>query len=217
MSIDMNIDEMFSEKNQFLFLNKLIMDLENNTDTFKIASKSIVMMEIAKLLSSLKKMYDKYSVNYDETKIKELLTGTKKSLLEDINAAISNRYATIKNHIDVQNKQSINKEYLKKYYSHIDESETIFENDLNVEIKQDTEVVLFEQLIKLYPSVSEEMHNDMLVIVNIELTQNLISRIIDESTHRSKTLKNMADESYKKYLELNKSSVVPKKMVKKGN
>ena len=54
----MNTDlkEMFNEKNQSLFLNKLIMDLDNNTDTFKLVSKNIIKIEVAKLFSSLKRV-----------------------------------------------------------------------------------------------------------------------------------------------------------------
>ena len=61
----MNTDlkEMFNEKNQSLFLNKLIMDLENNTDTFKLATKNIVKIEIAKLLSSLRKRFIFFLIN----------------------------------------------------------------------------------------------------------------------------------------------------------
>ena len=54
MNIDVDINEMFNEKNQTIFLKTLKTELINNCETFKLSSKHAVMMEIAKLLSSLK-------------------------------------------------------------------------------------------------------------------------------------------------------------------
>ena len=50
MNTDININELFSEKNQSIFLNKLLLDLENNTDTLSRSTKNIVLMEIIMIL-----------------------------------------------------------------------------------------------------------------------------------------------------------------------
>lgn len=212
MNIDIN--EMFSEKNQNLFLNKLVLDLDNNTDTFKLAAKHIVMIEIAKLLSSLKKVYTKYSVTTDESKIKDLLNGAKSGLLENINIVISDKCDINKKYIEEEHPKTLDRSYLKKYHRHIDDSETTFESSVNLGVKEEMVVKLYNSLIGLYPCVNEQMHFDLVQAVNVDFTNNVINRIIEESKHRNMTLKNMSEETYKKYLELSRSSDVISKSKK---
>lgn len=205
----MNTDlkEMFIEKNQNLFLNKLIMDLENNIDTFKLATKNIVKIEIAKLFSSLRKIYDKYSVNISDEKIKEVLSNCKNSLLTDINLLIDHKCENNRNYINQKEEDlSINNKYVKAYHKHIDEIQKQFESNLKLVICENSEIGLYTSLIRLYPCVNEEMQHEILKKINLEFCSILINRITDESNHRNKTLKNMSEETYKSYLNLNKKS-----------
>lgn len=206
MSIDMNINEMFSEKNQTIFFNKLIMDLDNNSDIFKLAAKNKVILELATLLSSLKRVYDKYLVQYDENKLKELLSKTKTSLLEDINVIIDDKTATNSNFINSNRNMKINKAYLKEYHKQIDDGETSFEESIKLSIHEHTEINLYDTLIKLYPCRNEEMQQDIINVINNDCCSKLVSKIVSEGKHRSMTLKNMSEETYQKYLELNKNS-----------
>lgn len=205
----MNTDlkEMFIEKNQSLFFNKLIMDLENNTDTFKLSTKNIVKIEIAKLFSSIRKCYNKYSVNIDEQKVKEVLSNSKNSILSDINLLIDNKCDSNKKYINTKDDEStINNKYVKSYHKHIDEVEHEFESNLKLVICENVEIGLYSVLTRLHSCVNEEMHNELLKKINLEFCSNLINRIKDESVHRNRTLKNMSDETYKSYLNLNKNS-----------
>lgn len=208
-----NINEMFDEKNQSLFINNLIVNLDNNTETLKLTVKNIVMIEIAKLMSSLKKIYNKYDIEFVEEKLKEILNSTKKDLFEDIGLVIENRKNSNKGYIEKE-PLKINKTYLKKYHKHIDETEDSFEGMVNIGIKEDTDVKLYESLISLYPNKNEDMHFDILKIINIDFTNTLISRVIDENKHRNKTLKNMSEAAYEKYLELSKNANIINKDVK---
>ena len=206
MSIDMDINELFSEKNQQIFLNKLLLDLGNNTESFKITTKHIVMVEIAKLLSSLKRVYDKYSIEYDEKAIKKVLSETKSNLLEDINVLIEEKKEINSSFVDNSQQKKINKTYLKDYHKNIDESESSFEGSVKLSVQEHTEIYLYNKLINLYPCCNEEMQQDIMQIINVECCHTIISRVIDEGRHRSMTLKNMSGETYEKYLELSKCS-----------
>ena len=200
-----SINEMFDEKNLALFINNLIVNLDNNTETLTLTVKNIIMIEIAKLLSSLKKIYGKYDVKFTEEKLKELLNSTKKDLFEDIGVIIENRRSSNKEFVEKETLK-INKNYLKSYHKHIDKTEESFEEIVNIGIKEDTDVNLYENLISMYPSKNEEMHFELLKIINIDFTNTLISRVVDENKHRNKTLKNMSEAAYEKYLELSKST-----------
>lgn len=221
MNIDIDIDELFNEKNQTLFFKNLITCLDNNTDTFKLSTKTIVMMEIAKLLSNLKRLYDKYSIDLDDAKLKEVLNNSKKSLLDEINVIIDNKNSSNKTYVNESNSKQINKTYLKEYHKHIDRTEVSFSETVDLVVKEGTEVSLYKDLTALHPCSNEEMQLELLHIINIDFTNNLIARITGESALRSMTLKNMSEETYQKYLELRKNaepnSPVAKRKVKKDN
>ena len=205
----MNTDlkEMFNEKNQSLFFNKLIMDIDNNTDTFKLATKNIIKIEIAKLLSTLRKMYTDYLATIEEDKIKQILSKCKNTLLEDVNILIDRKSDDNKKHVNNTNKAGeINSKYIKSFYKHIDSVEKSFEDTLKFAVMESSDGYLYTELVRLYPCVNETMQQDLLTKINLDFSNNLIKRITDESLHRNKTLKNISDETYKNYLNLNKNS-----------
>ena len=214
-NVDIDINEMFSEKHQKMFFDKLRLDLDNNTDTFKLATKNIIKIEMAKLLSSLKKIYDKYSLDIDDELIKQILNDSKNSMLESTMIVIDEKRDKNKNYVSNQENQSSNtKKFLKEYSKQIDDNELPFEENLNLAIKEETEVSLYNKLMNAYSCVNEEMHQDILTTININFSQTLFNRISGESLHRNQTLKNMAEETYKKYLDLDKSRIEKNESVK---
>lgn len=214
-NVDIDINEMFSEKHQKMFFDKLRLDLDNNTDTFKLATKNIIKIEMAKLLSSLKKIYDKYSLDIDDELIKQILNDSKNSMLESTMIVIDEKRDKNKNYVSNQENQSSNtKKFLKEYSKQIDDNELPFEENLNLAIKEETEVSLYNKLMNAYSCVNEGMHQDILTTININFSQTLFNRISGESMHRNQTLKNMAEETYKKYLDLDKSRIVKNESVK---
>lgn len=205
----MNIDlkEMFNEKNQDLFLNKLTIDLDNNTDTFKLTTKNIIKIELAKLLSSLRRIYSKYSIDIDEEKLKEVLSGNKNVLLTDINLLIDKKCEENKKYIkNTDKKDSCNNKYIKTYHRHINDTEKDFEDGLNLIIRESAEIGVYKKLVSIRSCVNEEMHQDILKTINVDFASNLISRIKEESIHRNRTLKNISEETYRWYSNLNKTS-----------
>jgi len=53
---------------------------------------------------------------------------------------------------------------------------------------------------------SEQAHEEIIKVINMDFCETLINRIIDESIHRNRTLKNISEETYKWYSNLNKTS-----------
>lgn len=214
-NVDIDINEIFSEKHQKMFFDKLRLDLDNNTDTFKLATKNIIKIEIAKLLSSLKRVYDKHSVDIDDEIIKQILNDSKNSMLENTMIVIDEKHDKNKEYINTKESQyNITKKFLKEYHKQIDDNETPFEETLNLSIKEEAEVLLYNKLINAYSCVNEEMQHDILTIININFSQTLFNRISGESVHRNQTLKNIAEETYKKYIDLDKSRTSQKENIK---
>jgi len=203
--MSMNLTEEFLKKNQDLFFNKLILDLENNTDTFKLTTKNIVKIEFAKLLSSLRRFYSKYSMVVNEEDLKSILGNNKKELLQEIELLIDEKNNDNKEYIQT-NKEPTNKQYIKLYGKHINSTEEKFEQDLKVAILKNAEVVLCQNIIKMKVCSSEQAHEEIIKVINMDFCETLINRIIDESIHRNRTLKNISEETYKWYSNLNKTS-----------
>lgn len=204
--MDTDLKELFNEKNQSLFFNKLLMDVDNNTDTFKFATKNIIIIEFAKLLSSLRKLYNKYTVEINEDKVKEILSSSKKTILTDVNILIDKKNQQTKQYIEESDGSSINGKYVKNYCKHVDALEEDFEKTLKLAVLELSEVYLYTKLTNLYPCVNEEMQHELLLKTNVDFSNILISRIIAESIHRNMTLKNISEETYKNYLNLNRNS-----------
>lgn len=220
----MNTDlkEMFNEKNQSLFLNKLIMDLDNNADTFKLVSKNIIKIEVAKLFSSLKRLYDKYNLLLKEEDIKEILSNTKNDMLSEINLLIDKKAENSKEFIESSDKnQKINQKYVKAYHKHVNDVEKMFEDNIKLAVCEIAEIGLYTSLTKKYPCANLEMQQELLEKVNVDFAKTLINRLTDESIHRNRTLKNISEETYNWFSNLNKTSAKidqnSKKKVLKNN
>ena len=211
MSIDMDINEMFNEKNRDIFLNKLLMDLDNNTDTFKMTTRNIVKIEIAKLGSSIKKIYDKYHIEYKEEKIKEIFKENQEKLLEDLSLLIEEKKQKNGSFISENRDNKINKIYLKDYAKKIEENDNLFDESLKLTISEHIESSLYSSLLRVYSCTSEQMHQDLLYAINFDCCNKMITRILSESKQRSGNLKNMSNEAYDKYLLLEKNSITIKK------
>lgn len=205
MSIDLK--EIFNEKNQDLFFNKLIMDIENNIDTFKLSTKNIVKIEIAKLLSLLRRLYYKYSISIDEDSLKEILGKSKNIILKDVNELIDKKCERNQEFIkNTDRNQPSNIKYIKSYHKHINDVEKSFEEDLKFSIRKTSGEEILSKIVALKPCINEEMHQEIQKIIDVDFPSILISRITDESIHRNRTLKNISEETYRWYSNLNKMS-----------
>jgi len=80
--MDNDIKVMFEKKNRELLFQKLILDLENNTDTFKKTIKYKIGMEFALLVSSLKKIYAKNGVFINDKNLNEILNESHHELIK---------------------------------------------------------------------------------------------------------------------------------------
>lgn len=206
MNIDVDINEMFNEKNQTIFLKTLKTELINNCETFKLSSKHAVMMEIAKLLSSLKRIYVKYEITFDEASIKQILTNSKKELIEGVNILIDDRTSKNQSYIEDGQNKKMTKAFLKDYHKEIDSNEEAFNDSLTLVVNENAEVGLYKALVSLYQCTSDEMQQDLLKVINIDFSRTIISRIIEQNKYRSLTLKNMSSEAFDKYLEISKKT-----------
>lgn len=214
-NVDIDINEIFSEKHQKMFFDKLRLDLDSNTGAFKSTTENIIKLEFAKLLSSLKRIYDKYSADIDDKMIKKILNNSKNSMIENTMIVIDEKRDKNKEYINTKESQyNITKKFLKEYHKQIDDNETSFEETLNLSIKEEAEVLLYNKLINTDRFVNEEMQHDILTIININFSQTLFNRISGESVHRNQTLKNIAEETYKKYIDLDKSRTSQKENIK---
>lgn len=203
--MDIEISNMFSEKNQEIFTNKLRLDLERNSEAFKTTTQDKAKLSVAELFASLKMIYSKYKIDIDSNNLKELLSTLKRSLLEDLEDLIDDKQQNNFKYITDNNTQTINKTYLRNYHCHIDDSEDTFEENLPLVIHEPA-TKFYNDLLNIYLCKDEEMQNAVYCLINNDFPNKLIKRIIDESKLRNTTLKNMSEETYEYYQNLNSSN-----------
>lgn len=206
MDIDIDINELFNEKNQTIFLETLKTTLINNSETFKLSSKHIVMMETAKLLSSLKKIYEKHKISIDDVAVRRLLIHSKNGLIEGVNILIDDRTAKNQRYLDNSQTRKKNKTFLRDYHKEIDHNTESFNDALTLIVNENAEIGLYKSLVSLYQCTSEEMQQDLLKVINVDFSRTIISRIAEQNKYRGMTLKNMSTESLEKYLEISRKT-----------
>jgi len=204
MSIDIDINGIFNEKNQSIFLETLKTELINNGATFKLSSKHIIMMETAKLLSALKKIYEKYQISIDEVECRRILIHSKNCLIEGVNILIDDRTSRNQEYLDDNQQKKKNKTFLKDYHKEIDHNAEVFNESLTLVVNENAEIGLYKALASLYQCSSEEMQQDLLKAINVDFSRTIISRIAEQNKYRSMTLQNLSTESFNKYQEISK-------------
>ncbi len=212
--MNLDINDMFTEQNRKIFINKLGLDLVNNSSAFSLSTANIVKIEIAKLFSFIKRTYSKYEVKADMDIIKKILSETKDSILGDLETLICDRQEKNNNYLTESETSAINKKYINNYHKAIDENEEDFENGVKLSVSENSNVRLYNQLINAYPCKNEKMQNEIFQQINVDFSNNIIRRIIDEGKHRSGTLKNMSLETYAYYKDLNSNTNTVKSRVK---
>jgi len=206
--MDNDIKVMFEKKNRELLFQKLILDLENNTDTFKKTIKYKIGMEFALLVSSLKKIYAKNGVFINDKNLNEILNESHHELIKKIRSLAETKQKNNRNYIEEPVDDSLVKhEYIEEYHSHIDKTEETFESDLELNIRQTIGVELHNAIVNFSKIKTEEMKNQIYKKLTDEMPTSLIKKIKDDSNIRNLTLKNMSEETFKEYEEKNNLSL----------
>ena len=209
--MDIDISKMFKEKNKEVFKNSLTLEMERNLESLKNTTDNSVSLEINKLFLFFKTFFIENSINYKKEDLLGFLYRERKTLNDLINNKIEEKKIKIKEEF-INNKETdedvLDENYLDKYFDKLNiETEKINE-ELDLLLTNEITINFSSELSKKYTLKTPEQLERINSRVNVLFKNNIITKIKEQIKFRDESLKNMANESFNKYLDLNKKTIV---------
>ena len=204
--MDMDINKMFQDKNKEIFRNSLSLEMERNLEALKNTTDNCVALEINKLAIFFTKYFNETNISFKKEELLGLLYREKNEINNIVNARIEEKKVSIKENFlskDIE-ENTITEEYLNKYYQELSNETQKMNDDLDLLLKTEICTKFFPKIIKKYKLENKEQEERINSRINILFNNTIISRIKEETLFRDESLKNMCNESYNKYLDLNK-------------
>ena len=207
--MDIDINKMFKEKNKEIFKNSLTLEMERNLETLKNTTDNCVSLEINKLFLFFKSFFQDNNIDYTKEDLLGFLYRERKELNDIVNNKIEEKKNNIKNNFlnNNQDEEVLNEDFLSKYYEELKNETNRINNDIEVQLKEEICTVFVSELIKKYKLENSDQLERINSRINILFKDNVVSRVREQIIFRDDSLKNMTEESYKKYLDLNKKTV----------
>ena len=132
----------------------------------------------------------------------------KKVINDIVNEEIENKKRRIEeNFLTKDNKEeTLDNEYLDNYYIVLKNETNIINESIEKKIAEHITIEFTPNIIKKYKLNTIEQSERIHSRINILFKDNIISRIKEQIIFRDESLKNMSQESYNKYLDLNKTT-----------
>lgn len=93
------LDKLFFEKNKEILKNKLILDINNNTDSLKLTLSNVIMLEMNKLYKNLIKLFEENNISYSEEELKKIIENEKVKLNDIVLKELSNRQEMVESYV----------------------------------------------------------------------------------------------------------------------
>lgn len=206
--MDKDINKMFQEKNKEILTNSLILEMERNLESLKNTTDNCVSLETNKLLQFLTSYFDEQQIEYKKEELQGFLYREKEKINKIVNSIIEEKKNRIKeNYLQKEiTTEVIDEQFIKDYYDELEKETGLINDDIDIEVKKEISMSFFQELLKKYRVSTIEEQERLNSRVNILYCQTIIKRIKEQAEFRDESLKNMAKESYERYLNLNKST-----------
>jgi len=203
--MDKDITDMFHEKNKDIFKNSLLLEMERNIDTLKHATNNAVILEMNKINKFLKEYLEEIGITYSEKKLKNKIDKEKETIKNLIDKEIENKKKQLEAYFNkkLEKEVLIDANYIDKYHKHIDGVTAKTIEDLEISIRKEINTIFTPGLLKNYAFKKEEQTDRIIRRINNIMVETTIKRIVNELKFRDDSLKNMCNESFNKYLNLN--------------
>ncbi len=206
--MEIDINKMFKDKNKEIFKNSLILEMERNLDTLKNTTDNCVALEINKLFLFFKNYFEEEGIKFKKEELLGALYKEKKDLNDIVNKQIENKKKNMEEaFLKKDNKEDIlSKEYIDLYYTTLKDETSIINEAIDKELTEQITITFTPSIIKKYKLSTVEQSERIYSRINFLFKDNVVSRIKEQIIFRDESLKNMAYESYNKYLDLNKTT-----------
>ena len=183
-SVTDDLKKMFDEQNAKILKNKLILDIDNNTDSLNLTLSNVIMLEMSKLIKNITKYCHDSDIKLQEEQLHKLIDKEKEELKKNIDEELKVRSDELKkNLVDNDN----GSECLGAL------NEQMIDN-VNTNVSKQMAIDFLPNLIR---SIEMNNENDLTRINElVRLTSNTIqNRITNNSRTRFTNLINMLGES----------------------
>lgn len=201
--IDADISKMFKDKNKEIFLNSLTLEMERNLETLKNTTDNCVALEINKLFLFFKKYFQEIDIKYKKEELLGILYRERKKINDIINDKIEEKKKRIKENF-LEKVEEIDDDFLNQYSAELSSETNRINNEIELELKKEIRTEFSMYVTSKYKLKTIEQDERIHSRIDILFNESVISRIKEQTIFRDDSLKNMAKESYNKYIELNK-------------
>lgn len=207
--MDIDINKMFKEKNKEIFRNSLTLELERNLNTLKNTTDNCVSLEINKLFLFFKSFFQENNIDFKKEELLGLLYREKNEINDIVNSEIENKKNNIisKYFDNCFKEETITDQFIIDYYNELQNETKIIINNIELFLNEEICTNFSLDITKKYKMNDINQLDRINSRVNVLFKDNVISRIKDQIVFRDDSLRNLAKESYNKYLNINNKTV----------
>lgn len=205
--MDIDISKMFKDKNKEIFKNSLTLEMERNLESLKNTTDNCVALEINKLYLFFNKYFQEISIEFKKEELLGILYRERKEINDIVNKKIEEKKHRIKdNFLDAYDEEELDEVFIEKYYEQLQQETEIVNNAISIDVAEEICTNFSPIISKKYKLESVDQLDRIHSRIDILFKDNVISRIKEQTIFRDESLINMAKESLKKYIELNKNT-----------
>lgn len=207
--MDIDYNKMFKEKNKEIFKNSLTLEMERNLDALKNTTDNCVSLEINKLFLFFKNFFQENDIDYKKEELLGFLYKEKKIINDLVNNEIDEKKKRLKAEFLDSNfdQDVITEKVIDDYYEKLKEESLVVIDKIELLISEEVCTNFSLEIIKKYKLEDDNQLERINSRVSVLFKNNIITRIKEQIVFRDDSLKNMAKESFNKYLNLNDKTV----------
>ena len=194
--MDNTIKSMFEEKNMKILINKLILDIDNNSNSLELTIKLKIPHLKYKLIKKLSKLYNEEGVDYTVSELTELLDEREAYIKDAIFPLLDERRDSLSSGV----KSTVVDHSVVSGL--INEASASFKEKFNVSMNKEIYIELYKVLSEKYQLKNEDSKEKFDSILSA-YDSDVENIIIGEVTERDKTLLNQTEDTFSQYHKLN--------------
>lgn len=195
--MDNTIKSMFEEKNMKILINKLILDIDNNSNSLELTIKLKIPHLKYKLIKKLSKLYNEEGVDYTVSELTELLDERETYIKDAIFPLLDERRDSLSS--GVKESTVVDPSVVSGL---INEASASFKEKFNVSMNKEIYIELYKVLFEKYQLKDEDSKEKFGSILSA-YDSDVENIIIGEVTERDKTLLNQTEDTFSQYHKLN--------------
>lgn len=201
MYMDNTVRQLFEEKNKKILLDKLLLDIENNSHSLSLTVNNKILLSSQKLIKKINDVFMEYHIKYDLKGLTELIKQEELEIKELTLKLLDKRRKELAE--KVKTKDDITLEDIAII---IDESLKNFRKSFDVDMNKAIYIDMFNRIVEKYKLTEEEAKEKINFCLS-SYDHILSDSILDSINDRNSTLKNITKATYEHYIDMNYKTV----------